>query len=59
MTQRTFILLTLQVVVFLCCVLLVTWLDLPRTKTIDCRNAEFHPDYTPAMREACRKAGHA
>jgi hypothetical protein len=26
----------------------------PREQVIDCRLAEFHPDYTPSMREACR-----
>jgi hypothetical protein len=28
----------------------------PINKTIDCSVAEFHPDFTPRMREACRLA---
>lgn len=31
----------------------------PRGRMINCSLAEFHPDFTPAMREACRKARHA
>lgn len=27
----------------------------PRTRTIDCGVAEFHPDYTTQMRQACRE----
>lgn len=26
------------------------------SRRIDCSLAEFHPDFTPAMRQACRKA---
>ena len=26
----------------------------PRTKRIDCSLSEFHPDFTPEMREQCR-----
>lgn len=28
----------------------------PRAKRIDCSMAEFHPDFTSAMREQCRAA---
>ena len=28
----------------------------PRTVMVDCGLAEFHPDFTPAMRQACREA---
>ncbi len=28
----------------------------PERRIIDCSLASFHPDFTPAMREACRKA---
>lgn len=28
----------------------------PQVKRIDCGMAEFHPDYTKAMREQCRAA---
>jgi hypothetical protein len=27
----------------------------PERRVIDCSMASFHPDFTPAMREACRK----
>jgi hypothetical protein len=27
----------------------------PERRIIDCSMASFHPDFTPAMREACRK----
>lgn len=27
----------------------------PNKRLIDCGMASFHPDFTPAMREACRK----
>ena len=27
----------------------------PKRRIIDCSMASFHPDFTPAMREACRK----
>lgn len=27
----------------------------PTSKRIDCSMAEFHPDFTPAMRQTCRK----
>ena len=27
----------------------------PDKRVIDCSMASFHPDFTPAMREACRK----
>jgi len=30
-------------------------LVLPQQATYDCRIAEISPDYTPAMREECRK----
>jgi hypothetical protein len=26
----------------------------PERRVIDCSMASFHPDFTPAMREACR-----
>jgi len=26
----------------------------PNTKVINCELAEFHPDFTPAMKKACR-----
>jgi hypothetical protein len=26
----------------------------PTERTLDCRMAEFHPDYTAEMRQACR-----
>ena len=29
----------------------------PSRRAIDCGMASFHPDFTPAMREACRKRG--
>jgi len=31
----------------------------PKGRAIDCSLAEISPDFTPAMREACRKARHA
>lgn len=27
----------------------------PSKRVVDCSMASFHPDFTPAMREACRK----
>ena len=27
----------------------------PMERKLDCGLAEFHPDYTPAMRQACRE----
>ena len=35
----------------------LTFAHSPRTehKRIDCSRAEFHPDYTPQMREECRR----
>jgi hypothetical protein len=27
----------------------------PMERKLDCSLAEFHPDYTPAMRQACRE----
>ena len=28
----------------------------PKQKVIDCTMSEFHPDFTPKMKELCRKA---
>lgn len=28
----------------------------PKQKVIDCTMSEFHPDFTPKMKEFCRKA---
>ena len=33
---------------------LLTKIDMPKPK-YDCSLANFHPEYTPAMREECRK----
>ena len=27
----------------------------PEERRVDCSLAEFHPDFTPAMRQACRE----
>jgi hypothetical protein len=36
--------------------LLLPRLDFNSSKYINCSTVEFNPDFTPAMREACRQA---
>lgn len=38
-----------------CGVIYLVLKDAPRYRKVDCSMSAFHPDYTPAMRQACRK----
>lgn len=41
---------------FLLWVFILSITPMPETKVYDCSISEFHPDFTPAMRQACRDA---
>lgn len=51
----------MKVISYLC--LFLAWLvavyiavhSAPEYRKVDCGLAEFHPDYTPEMRQACRE----
>ena len=40
---------------FLLWVFILSITPMPETKVYDCSISEFHPDFTPAMRQACSK----
>lgn len=53
--KRTYLLLAIFLTVFWSVTIYTTW-NLSAPKKIDCSMAEFHPDFTPKMREQCRAA---
>lgn len=33
----------------------LAWQFVPNERVVDCRMAEFHPDFTPEMKQKCRE----
>lgn len=54
--KRTYLLLAIFLTAFWTVVIFTQWslAGSAPSKKIDCGMAEFHPDYTPKMREQCR-----